>query len=510
MSRNIPPLDLLWLLVESQDAPMHVGAVLVFERAPRGRADLVAEIVRSYRAAPPRPPFTHVPELLNVGMPHWRTVREVDLEHHVQHLVLPPAATETTFVRLIEDLDEPMLDRNRPGFRVWLIEGLPDNRFAMYLKAHHSLIDGMSALARVAASLATSPRARLRPPFFAVDVDGPSARRSKGWAEQLARFNTATWQQTAAIKDVSTSLVMTTIRRLLANAAGGNQPFTAPHLPMNEPIRTARSLALLTLPLAEMRAAGHAFGGTVNDVAATVVDAGLHRYLAAIGRKSTAPLVAMCPVSLRDADDKAAETKVSAIFVPLGAPDAPIAQRMEQVIASMNAGKDEIRAMSKDAAMLYGISVMGLGAVAEAAHVGRMTGHLANFVLSNVPGPREEHYLGGARVAAVHPISALGAAIGLNVTLASYAGSVGFGFVANGQALPDLTDLARYTSEAFADLQAAATRRAKRKVSVDQARVDHLARPDAAAARIVTRTTTAPSGPGSADPAPGPPRSTHR
>jgi len=462
MSRNIPPLDLLWLLIESQDAPMHVGAVLVFDRPPRGRADLVADIVRSYRSATPRPPFTHVPELLHVGMPHWRMLRDVDLEHHVQHLALPPAATEKTFVRLIEDLDEAMLDRNRPGFRVWLIEGLPDDRFAMYIKAHHSLIDGMSALARIAASLATSPRARLRPPFFAVDVDGPRARRPTGWAEQLARFNTAAFHQTAAIRDVTTSLARTTVRRLLATATGGNQPFTASHLPMNEPIRTARSLALLTLPLAAMRATGRAFGGTVNDVAATVVDAGLHRYLDAIGRTSSVPLVAMCPVSLRDPDDKAAETKVSSIFVPLGAPDAPVAQRMNQVTASMNAGKDEIRAMSKDAAMMYGVSVMGLSAVAEAAQLGRVTGHLANFVLSNVPGPREEHYLGGARVAAVYPISAIGAAIGLNITLASYADSVGFGFVANGDALPDLTDLARYTGEAFAELQAAAARREKR------------------------------------------------
>jgi len=172
VARTIPPIDLMFLLIETPDAPMHVGGVMLFDRPARARPDLVARIVQAYRAAKPLPPFDQIADFVATGMPRWRRVPSVDLDYHVHHLVLPPGATQQSFQRLIEDLHEPALDRNRPGFRVWAIEGLPEDRFAIYFKAHHSLVDGISATIRVIASLATAPRARPGAPFFAVDVGG--------------------------------------------------------------------------------------------------------------------------------------------------------------------------------------------------------------------------------------------------------------------------------------------------------------------------------------------------
>ena len=101
MARTIPPIDLIFLLLETPDTPMHVGGVMLFER-PRGRRDdLVARIVRVYRSARPLPPFDQVPDLVPTGMPRWRQARRVDLDYHVQHLVLPPGATQQSFLRLI-------------------------------------------------------------------------------------------------------------------------------------------------------------------------------------------------------------------------------------------------------------------------------------------------------------------------------------------------------------------------------------------------------------------------
>jgi diacylglycerol O-acyltransferase len=129
---------------------------------------------------------------------------------------------------------------------------------------------------------------------------------------------------------------------------------------------------------------------------------------------------------------------------------------MRQVVAAMRAGKDEIRGMSKDAAQVYAASVLGLAAVAELAHAGGVTGHVANFVLSNVPGAQSPRYLGGAHLRAVFPVSVLGAGIGLNVTLASHFDTMAFGFVANRVALPKLEALVRHTRRAFDALAAAA------------------------------------------------------
>jgi diacylglycerol O-acyltransferase / wax synthase len=456
VARRIPPVDLMFLLAEVPDTPTHVGCVMVFDRPAHGPDDLVARIVHTYQEARPRPPFNLIPQLLTTGMPRWQPVRRVDLEHHVQHLVLPPGASEQTFVRLIEDLQEPMLDRNRPGFRLWLIEGLPERRFALYFKVHHSIIDGLSAMVRIVASLSPSPRARIRPPFYAVDVDVRRPRAPSGLTAQVTALLDTALRETTAIKDVSVGLLTQAFRRLLARQSGSTPSFAEPELPLNAPIRTPRSVAMLSLPLNEMRAVGKAFGGTVNDVAATVVDAGLHRYLAGIGTRPRKPLVAMCPVSLREAGDTTASTMVSAMFVPLGTPDATVAERMRQVVTSLRSGKDAIRGMSKDAAQIYAASVVGFAAAAELAHLGRVTGHVANFLLSNVPGTDEQRYLGGARLHGMFPVSALGAGIGLNVTLASHANALGFGFVGNRAALPDLAALARHTGAAFAGLKKAA------------------------------------------------------
>lgn len=470
MSRAIPPLDLMWLLVETANSPTHVGGLLLFERPPRAATTFVADLVAHYRAAKPRAPFNQVPELLGASLPHWRKVPAVDLEYHVQHLVLPPGATEATFVRLVEDLHEPALDRNRPLFRVWLIEGLPDGRFAMYFKTHHSIIDGVSATARIGASLSASPKARLRPPMYAVDVTPARPRHARGLVEQASAFNRSVLRQTGALKDVSVELIVKTVRRLFAKDSTGSQPFTASHLATNEPVRTPRSFAMLSLPLEAMREAGHAFGGTINDVAATIVDAGLQRYLAGLGRPARAPLVTMCPVSLRDEGDMSAKTMASAMFVPLGAPEAGVADRMRQVMASIAAGKAELRSMSKDAALMYAISVLGIGTATEMSNaVGRLTGHVANFVLSNVPGSREDLYLGGARLSAIYPVSALALSVGVNVTMVSHAGTMYFGFIANGAVLPGLAAAARHTEQAFAEL-AAAAKPARRRTPARAAR----------------------------------------
>ena len=460
MSRTIPPLDLMFLLTETPNSPKHVGAALVFDLPPGSGTQTVSKIVRQYRAATPLAPFNYVPEMLGRNGPHWRVAREVDLDYHVQHHIMPTGASYEQFLRLVQDLHESVLDRNRPLFRVWVVEGLPGRRFAMYLKIHHAIVDGMSAMMRITASLNTGNGGRLPPPFFAVEVSRHAPRAPESVLRRLTTLNQTALRQTIAVKDFSLGVIRKGIGRLFARSDEGSLPFTAPHSPLNTPTRTPRSFATLSLPLAEMKAVGSVYGGTLNDVAAAVVDAGIHAYLRHIGHPVKKRLVALCPVSLRDSDDKTATTKASMIFAPLGAPAATIEVRIEQIIGAMRSGKDEMRAMSKDAAMIYGLTAFGLGEATDASRIGRVTGHLANFVLSNVPGSRESLSIEGAALVGMYPVSALGAGIGLNVTLASHAGSMDFGFVGNGLALPELPLLAQFTRQAFDALAKAAARRA--------------------------------------------------
>jgi len=149
------------------------------------------------------------------------------------------------------------------------------------------------------------------------------------------------------------------------------------------------------------------------------------------------------------------------MFVHLGEPEAPVVKRIEQVVATMGAGKQELRSMSKDAAMVYAVALLGMAELSTATHVDRVTSPLANMVISNVPGVRTKMYLNGAALVGTFPVSAIAMSIGLNATLTSYHDRMDFGFVGNGVAMYDLTELARQVRKAYEELKAASSRKRK-------------------------------------------------
>jgi WS/DGAT/MGAT family acyltransferase len=460
MNKPIPPLDLMWFVMETQASPTHVGALLLFEKPPR-RPDVVREIVAAYRSHAPTPPFNYVPELGGASLPHFRVTTSYDPHYHVQHLVLPQGSTYDDLLRLVADLHEPMLDRSRPLFRDWFIDGLPDNRFALYAKVHHAIIDGVSGTRRLYGSLSTSARRSIPVPAFATELPVPKPRPPQALLDRLAELGLSATRQTLAVRDVSVGALRKGLSTLLGADPSGSLPFTAHHGPMNDPLHMARSIATLLLPLDEMHAVGKRFGATLNDLAVTLVDAGVHRYLAQTGRAFPHRLVAFCPVSLRDGGDAGTGTKASAVFVHLGEHDAPVVARIAQVVSAMDTAKQEIRSMSKQAAMVYAVAVLGVAELTAATHVDRVARPLANMVISNVPGGRERLYLNGAALVGTFPVSAIAMSVGLNVTLTSYHERMDFGFVGDGTSMYDLPQLALHVGQAYAELKAAAKRRAR-------------------------------------------------
>ena len=457
MTGIIPPLDLMWFVLETQDGPTHVGALLLFEK-PAGRPRVVQEIVDACRKFTPTPPFNLIPEL-GAGVPRFREATAFDPYYHVQHLVLPPGASDDDLLRLVADLHEPTLDRARPLFRDWFIDGVPGNRFALYTKAHHAIVDGISGMQRLRASLRTTPRRGVEPPAFAARQVHHKPSPPVPLVDRLADFGHTAARQSLALRDVALAAARKNLSTLLGARPAGSRPFTAHRGPMNAPVLRARSLATLSLPLDEMHALAKRRGATLNDLAVTIVDEGLHRYLRATGHEFPHRLVAFCPVSLRDAEDHGAGTKVSVMFVHLGEPSAGVADRLAQVRTALNEAKQELRAMSRDAAMTYAVAVLGIAELASAAHVDAVAPPAANLVISNVPGGRDPMYLNGARLAGIYPISAIAMSVGLNVTLTSYHRNMDFGFVASSAGLPDLPQLARHVGEAYRELEAAGPER---------------------------------------------------
>jgi diacylglycerol O-acyltransferase / wax synthase len=463
MTKPIPPLDLSWLLIESPASTTHVGAMLLFKK-PAGHKTIVREIVEAYRACSPVPPFNYVPELLVRGAPHFREVTSWDPYYHVGHLALPAGASYDDLLRLVADLHEPQLDRDRPLFRCWVIDGVPDGMFAIYTKTHHSIIDGESGLKGLYEGLSTSDRHTVPKPTFALSLTAAAPHPPTPLAEKIADSIRGAFTEVTALNKVSIGALRKVLAGLVGSHLEGSLPFAAQHAPTNVPLKIGRRFATLSLPLEEMREVGRHFGATLNDVAAAVIDGGLHAYLRETDRAFAHPFIAMCPVSLRADGDTAIGTRVSAMFVRLGEPGANMPERIRQVIDSVATAKKELAGMSTGAAMTYAVGLVALAGLGASTHLDRIGHPACNLVISNVAGAKETRYLNGARLLGIYPVSALAASIGLNATLASYHDSMDFGFVANAAAIDDPLQLAHHTLRAFEELkEAAGTQPARRK-----------------------------------------------
>jgi len=459
----IPMLDLMFFVSETVDNPRHVGSVLIFKKPARGGAGTVREIVDAYRRQPPQAPFNRIPVFRRTGMPLWQEVEGIDPSHHVLHLALPAPGTDQQLHELIADVHAPILERHRPGWKVYVIDGLSGGRFAIYHKVHHALVDGESGMAILRRSLADSPHdRRIR---TTIGLDHPQRPRPtpQGLGERLEREAERLARRTLTLGRSSIRVVEETFEGLLGYTPRRKRMFTAPPTPMNEPIYNARSISHATLPLRDLKALARANDATLNEVGLCLLDAATNRYLRDLGRPAAHPLMAICPVSLHDPDAKQVTTNVSSMTPLLGPVSAPIDRRLKAIKASTRAEKVRLRSLGKDAAYAYAVMSFALAetiAVASPDALGLVT---ANMLVSNVRGPERRLYLNGARLETFFPVSTLIVGVGLNITFMSYADQMVFGYTANGSALPEVESLARYTIEAFEALQkVTAKRRAAR------------------------------------------------
>ena len=462
MGHAIPMLDLMFFLTETQDNPRHVGAVLIFERPPRGGAATVRQVVSAYRRARPVPPFNRVPALVRAGLPEWREVRKIDMHWHVQQRTLPPPGSDAQLHELVAQLHAPMLVRDRPGWQVFVIDGLARNRFAVFIKVHHALVDGESGIELVHRSLSHSARDRRIRTVVETTLPKPARLPPGSLLPQLEHEVGRVVRTLATVGLGSRRLLEESLAGLRGFSREETRPFTAPLTPMNEPIRNARAIAHTVLPLPAMQAVARRWGATLNDVALCVLDAGMNRYLRGLGRVPERPLVAICPVSLQQAEAKQAMTQVSVFWTPLGSPVASVASRMRELVANTRLAKERIRSLPREAAYAYAVLTFALGETLALLPRGSLDFFLpSNVLISNVRGPAEPLYLNGARLEALCPVSTLIAGMGLNITFMSYAGHVVIGFTCNAASLPGADRLAQYTREAFAELERVGRKRSR-------------------------------------------------
>jgi WS/DGAT/MGAT family acyltransferase len=455
MTRPMPLLDLAFLWIDRPETPSNVGVLMLFDPPQGGTAAAAAgRIVRSYRAARPGHPFDTVPDLSVLALPHWRPGERIDMRKHVLRERLAPPGDLEALCRHVAQLHEAPLDRNRPLFSVHVIEGLASGQLAVYLKSHHSYWDGRYALERIFGQLRPDP-GPITPPFFAAPTSPTPRADPAPLAHGIATGVRSLMTQAAAARELFGKLSARSPAGPVAGPPRGNRPFSGPHTRFNEPVSPGRTYACLSLPLAGMRQAAQACGGTLNDVALAVVDAGVERFLAGLGERPRQALVAMCPVSLREPGDREATTKAATLFVPLARPRSGACDRLRQIVANTRDAKVEFRSFSPEAALDYAALAFGLWFVSNTLGLGAVTRPVVNLTVSNVGAVDGTRYLGDCRLTAAYPVSMLADPCGLNVTVVSVDDHMDFGIIANAAVVADAFELARACEAAFAQLRRA-------------------------------------------------------
>lgn len=456
MATIIPPLDLMFFLTETPQSPKHVGAVQIFQLPKDAPDTYLRDLVADFKAAPAVSPFNCRPHFPRIGLPQWREDEDMEINYHVRHSALPAPGTRQQLMDVVQRLHATVLDRSRPCWMCQVIEGLEGNRFAIYSKIHHAYIDGMSGVKRMYGSLSSSPDEKKVVTSWSYQPERLSTRSEHSSGHRDTAGNKLLGQARGLV-EASGFLGNMGLQWLKLRGGNAQIPFSASRNRMNRTIEwDSRSTAVCTFQLDRIRAIGHARGCTVNEVVLAVIGAALDDYLEEHREKSQAPLVAMCPMSLRTQGDASAKTQVSAVHIRLGEPTATIGARLDQVIESSRAAKDSVSALSSTAMMDYGVIIFGLWEIMARTGLDKIVTPSYNVLISNVPGPGDQDlYLRGSRLEASYPISTLLPGVNLNATMLSHGNSLDFGLLGDMHALPDLDVVVERMAQRLAELERA-------------------------------------------------------
>ncbi|HEU5265434.1 MAG TPA: wax ester/triacylglycerol synthase family O-acyltransferase [Jatrophihabitans sp.] len=449
MPLPMSPTDSVFLLVESRERPMHVGSLELFTPPEGADALDLRRMFEDAKADDQVAPLFRKRarrSLSSLGQWSWETDRAFDLEHHVRHNALPHPGRVLELLALCSRLHSTLLDRHRPLWEMHLVEGLADGRFAIYTKTHHAMVDGVSGLRLLARMLSPDSAERDMPPPWAPPRAGAhkAGRRPRPGGVAPSAI---TKHALGAVSDTA-GLIPALARTL--NAAftehGGSLSVSAPKSMLNVEITGARRFAAQSWPLERIRAVGKAGAATVNDVVLAMCSGALSRYLLDLDALPGAPLIAMVPVSLHEADEErpagdGGGNAVGAVMCNLGTDLADPAQRLATVHRSMTEGKQLLRTMTP--MQIIAMSAIGMSPLALWPLL-RLTGTARppfNLVISNVPGPRQPMYWNGARLDGLYPLSIPLDGQALNITCTSYSDDIAFGLTGCRRSVPHLQRL---------------------------------------------------------------------
>lgn len=456
------PTAIAFLTAENRTMPMHVGGLQLFRKppgAPRDYASTVYEQLIDVDDVAPLFLKRPVRSLATGGLWAWEPDSQFDIEHHVRHSALPRPGRVRELLELCSRLHGTRLARERPLWEAHVIEGLEGDRFAIYTKLHHALVDGIAASRLSQNSLSTDPDdTRIRPPWAA----GPKRPRTAAQPDTDTSVSPAALQSAMAVLADAAGMPSALIRTLRRGVQGETSAVSlhAPRTIFNTTITGSRRFAAQSWPMERLSAIAAATGTTMNDVVLAMCGGATRGYLEDLGELPVEPLVAMVPVGLNAKDSQSGSSAggnaVGAVMATLATDLTDPGDRLTRVHDAMVDGKQALSSMT--ATQIVAMSAVGM-APAMLVPLLRMQGFVRppfNLIISNVPGARKRHYLGGAAMTGHYPLSIPMQGMALNITCLSYAGSMEFGLTGCRRSVPHLQRLLGHLDNEVVGLEQAA------------------------------------------------------
>jgi WS/DGAT/MGAT family acyltransferase len=458
---RLTPLDASFLYLEDSATPMHVGGLAVFA-APEMPVDTarLSELVEDRLTLVPRyrQRARHVPA--GLAAPVWVDDESFDLSYHVRRTALPRPGSDDQLHELVARVLSRPLDRDRPLWEMYLVEGLSGDRIALITKTHQALVDGIAAI-EIGEVLFDDEPVAPNDEHFAGQMwrpgRGPSSVGLLGGAvtEMVHRPSALVETARHGLADLSRSLGRIGAVAGSALHVASAVARTAPSSPLNVDIGHARRFATTMAPLEEFRKVRAQYDANIHEVVLAVVTGGLRSWLqmrgeAVTGRSSVRALV---PVSVDDHDVNSAVASVI-VELPVGEPSAVM--RLHQVTYAMRAALTDRRTVrAQRLAGLAGFAPATLHAAGARLAAG-LSHRMFNLLVTNAPGPQSPRYLAGARLVEAYPVAPLSKGQALSVGITSYDGKVFFGLFGDRDAMGDLDVLGQCLKDALEELLEAA------------------------------------------------------
>jgi WS/DGAT/MGAT family acyltransferase len=444
-------LDAAFLYFETPSMHMHVCGLLILDPStmPGGyRFERFRQMLEERHPLMPAMSRKLVVPPFNLGRPYWVKDPDFDLDYHLRRTAVPSPGGDQELAALAGDIASRPLDRSRPLWEMWVVEGLAGGKIALVAKMHHSTIDGVSG-ANLMVHLFDLEAVPSSPPEIPEDTGG---ERIPGELELLGRGALETLSRPFDIARLVPSTVVrlggTLVRAGRRRGQGVAAPFTAPRTSFNAAITPHRAIAFTEVPLKDVKEVKDALGAKVNDVVTAVVSGALRRYLFDRQELPDKPLIAAVPVSVHEqAAELAGTTKVSIMFSSLMTDVYDPVERIRLIAASNAEAKELYGMVGADTLMQWAEhaapNTFSLAArLYSSLRLSERHPVVHNLILSNVPGPPIPLYMAGARLTGLYPLGPVTDGAGLNVTVLSNEDRIGFGFIACRELVPDLWQLA--------------------------------------------------------------------